>query len=358
VSGSAATERIRGYDVARSLAILGMVVVHFSLVMAADPKSPRALAIVLEWLDGRAAATFMMLAGVGMTLLARKAIASDDKHRLATLQRTLMLRGIALFALGCVNLTVWTGDILRVYGLTFLIAPWFLQASTRTLLVIAAAFGLGFLGSFVVFDFDTNWDWETMTYHHLWTPEGWFRNLFYDGFRSVFPWSGLIFAGMALGRVDLREPATNRAILLGAMSALVLTEVVSGVAVNLAERSGWDPEMAKACFGTESMPALPLFLSAAVSTAVVVITAAVRWGESRGLGPIADAGRLALTWYLAHIVLGLGTVLALEQESRHMLGTAMLTGLAFYAAAVIASTLWLRGFHNGPLESLLRAVCG
>jgi uncharacterized membrane protein len=60
--------RIAGYDIARSFALLGMVVVHFSLVLASDRSGPGWLVSILGFLDGRAAATFVILAGVGLTL--------------------------------------------------------------------------------------------------------------------------------------------------------------------------------------------------------------------------------------------------------------------------------------------------
>jgi uncharacterized protein len=50
----AQSERVVGFDVARSFAILGMVVVHFSLVMAIDRSGPAWLTEVLGFLDGRA----------------------------------------------------------------------------------------------------------------------------------------------------------------------------------------------------------------------------------------------------------------------------------------------------------------
>src|SRR5690349_14458832 len=54
--------RIVGYDLARALAILGMFLVHFPLVMARDLTRPASLAWVPRALDGRAAATFVVLA--------------------------------------------------------------------------------------------------------------------------------------------------------------------------------------------------------------------------------------------------------------------------------------------------------
>src|SRR4051794_252752 len=90
----AAGQRVVGYDVARSLAILGMVVVHFSLVMAADRGGPTWLAGLLGFLDGRAAATFMVLAGVGLTLLSRRAVAEAHPRRLAAVRTVLVRRGL------------------------------------------------------------------------------------------------------------------------------------------------------------------------------------------------------------------------------------------------------------------------
>jgi len=61
--------RIEGYDLARALAILGMVVVHFALVMSSERADEGGWASkLIQLLDGRAAATFMVLAGVGITL--------------------------------------------------------------------------------------------------------------------------------------------------------------------------------------------------------------------------------------------------------------------------------------------------
>src|SRR4051812_7587006 len=77
---AAAGGRIAGYDFARALAILGMVLVHFSLVMGSDQTHPRWLAEIIELLDGRAAATFVVLAGVGISLRwsRRQAAAEPD----------------------------------------------------------------------------------------------------------------------------------------------------------------------------------------------------------------------------------------------------------------------------------------
>ena len=356
-------ERVVGFDVARALAILGMVVVHFSLVMAKDYDHPGWLGILLKLLDGRAAAVFVVLAGVGITLMSRRAVESGDAVALARVRRTLVRRGWILLALGFLNLMIWQGDILRVYGLSLMLASRLLTASNRRLLLGALSFAGGFVALFVVFDFGRNWDWSELQYHELWTPPGIVRNLLYDGFRSVWPWTGFILFGMWLGRLDLRNPGTNACVLLAAVSVGLAAEATSHVCVAwlLAHPAGMEADTIRALFGTESMPALPLFLLASGGEAVAVIALCVRLVEltdPRWWRPLSATGQMALTWYVAHILLGLGTIVAFDLVNSESLPVAAACGVGFFVTAVVFSCGWKALFRPGPLEALLRRLAG
>ena len=54
------------------------------------------------------------------------------------------------------------------------------------------------------------------------TPAGLVRNLFFDSFRSVFPWTGLILYGMWLGRIDLLNPLINRRVFAAGVSVAIV----------------------------------------------------------------------------------------------------------------------------------------
>jgi uncharacterized protein len=98
---------------------------------------------------------------------------------------------------------------------------------------------------------------------------------------------------------------------------------------------------------------------AAGGTAVVVIALCVRIvGDAPRLvwRPLIATGQMALTWYFAHIVLGLGTVVSLGLESKTSLETAAATGLAFFVVVAGVSWLWKRFLKQGPLEALMRWV--
>ena len=61
-------KRVIGYDLARALAVIGMVVVNFKIAMGAEQNDPAWLVGIVGLIDGRAAATFVVLAGVGLSL--------------------------------------------------------------------------------------------------------------------------------------------------------------------------------------------------------------------------------------------------------------------------------------------------
>ena len=67
------SQRIAGYDLARSLAILGMVIVNYGSFMGGWGVGPSWLVWLVQLVPGRAAATFVILAGVGMSLMAKQA---------------------------------------------------------------------------------------------------------------------------------------------------------------------------------------------------------------------------------------------------------------------------------------------
>ena len=70
-SSPSAAPRVPGLDLARAGAILGMVLVNFHLVVAGGAGDPEWLQSAVASLQGRAAATFVVLAGVGASQIGR-----------------------------------------------------------------------------------------------------------------------------------------------------------------------------------------------------------------------------------------------------------------------------------------------
>jgi uncharacterized protein len=361
-----ATQRITGYDLARALAILGMFVVHFALVLAPLEDADKGWGgAILHKLDGRAAATFVILAGIGVTLRSNRPDEqeAEPESRKRKARATLIKRGLFLLAIGFVNLIVWPGDILRVYGVSLMLAAFFIGAGPRTLWILILTFVLGFVALLLVIDYESNWKWETLEYANLWTRAGLVRNLFYDGFRSVFPWTGLLFLGMWVGRLDVRRPLVRRRLLVWGLVIAIVIEIVSAVAVYywLKHPGETSRDDIAALAGTLSMPPLPLFILAAVGASLAVVglslIIAARWAAAWPVKSLVATGQMAFTWYVAHIaVLGLFFVLGWDQ--RTSLGAALAAGLGFFVICVAVSVFWKSRRKHGPLEWLMREVAG
>ena len=54
-------------------------------------------------------------------------------------------------------------------------------------------------------DFETGWNFETLEYQGFWTLNGFMRNLFFNGFHPVIPWSSFLLFGYWFGKQDLHN---------------------------------------------------------------------------------------------------------------------------------------------------------
>ena len=358
----ATSVRLAGFDVARAIAIFGMVTVHFTLVMTDGTTPSVATAGWLEWLDGRPAAAFMLLAGIGVAFLERRTVGPDTS--VAAVRACLRRRGLFLLAAGTLNLAIWAGDILRVYGISMMLVTLFIGRRSRVVLAAAASFLAVFIVLFLTLDYGRHWDWAVMKYHGVWTPEGFVRSLFFDGFRSVFPWTGILLIGLVTGRLDWASPRVARRAVVWGLLGSVVSGVVSAGLLRWARQSGqgvMDTESWTALLGLKSMPPLPVFLLHAVSTAFALVggctLAAQRWPHAFLIRALAATGKMAFTWYVVHIVLGLGGLI-LVGWLQTSLPQALLASAAFCALATAVSLWFDRTHRRGPLETLLRKCDG
>ena len=355
--------RIEGYDVARALAIFGMVIVNFSLTLtfgAEIPSGPEWLRVLTGLIEGRAAALFVILAGIGLSLGARRALASGDSLQMAVVRRRLWKRAILLYLGGLLFTIVWPADILHFYGLYIGIGALLIAGPNRVLLGSAALLVLTFVGLLAIFNYEAGWDFETLTYLNFWTPVGQVRHLLFNGFHPVVPWQAFVLFGIWLGRQDLRDPSVRRRFLLGGVVLALVAETASAVLVSWFSEgaSDEDAEIIVSLFGSGAMPPMPIYMLAATGTAVAVIALSVefsqRFSHIPGHRALVVTGQLSLTIYVAHVVLGLGGLELIGRLEGQTLPFAVVASFAFYAVAVTFSVLWTKRFKRGPLEWLLR----
>lgn len=80
--------------------------------------------------------------------------------------------------------------------------------------------------------------------------------------------------------------------------------------------------------------------------------------DSAWLRPFVATGQLALTLYLAHVVLGMGVLEAIGRLKKQTLPFALLAALVFCIMSVVFAQLWRKRFKRGPLEAIMRTLTG
>lgn len=342
--------RLEGLDLARFLAFVSMVIVNFKIAMGAEGGSG-VLNLLTTALEGRAAATFVVLAGIGLGLAGLKGL---DQTVSVTIKRALFL-----LVIGLLNVTIFDADILHYYAFYFLFGVFLLPLGTRTLFGVLVGLNIAFMAMILTLNYDAGWNWDDYTYTGFWTPLGFVRNLFFNGWHPVIPWLGFLLFGIILSRLSLGERATQWKLVLGGIIAFVVAEGVS--AWLMARLGSIDPELAVLA-STGPVPPMPLYTLAGLGAACVVVGGCLLVSDRlKAMGVLrllTPAGRQTLTLYIAHILVGMGTLEALGKLGGQTVAQAVGASLLFCFAATVYALIWARQFKRGPIEAMMRKLAG
>lgn len=280
---AAISGRIDGFDLARAIAIFGMVTVNFRAALASG-ETPRWLYLLAEQVNGRAAALFVFLAGVGIALLSARSRASGDRAAIRADRLSLFKRALFLFATGLGFRQLWEFDILHFYGVYLLAAALLLTAPSRVLAALGIALAALFpvlyymVPSYLGIPF-----WDTTS---AFTVRDIAIDLFFQGYHPVAPWLAFLLAGMIVGRLDLADRAVRRRLLVGGVALALIAEAISAGLLEL----GWLKaafdiapaaivEAAAEAFATDAYPPMPLFVAVGLGWAAAAIALCLSIGE-------------------------------------------------------------------------------
>lgn len=325
-----------------------MVMVHFGpFPLSGDDLA----AVAYRSTHGRASILFVVLAGIGVSLLA----GDRSAPRLRSTWLRLGYRAAVLLPLGLALQPLDHGVlvILQYYAVYFLVAGAVVGLGDRA--VLGLAVGLAVLGPVA----------------HLggqMTLPGWFeaggpaaitdppaqvaRDLLLTGSYPVVVWSAPVLFGVWLGRRDLRARAVRAWLVGGGVAAAA---VVYGTSLALEAWLGSpaeEPAWGQLILG-EAHSQMPVWLigATAVATAIVGLTLVLADRLPRLLWPLTATGQLAFTVYVGHLF-----VLAWAPQllSRDTVAGAAVSVARFALITAVLAMAWRAVFARGPLELVLR----
>lgn len=375
----AGQRRLRGVDVARALALLGMMSVHLLPAERADGTTSTAFLLF----SGRAAALFAVLAGVGLAL-ASGGSTPPRGRRWAGMSAALLVRAAVLLPVGLLLIepTTPVAVILPYYALLFVVAIPLLPLGARWAAGGAAAVALAVpvVSHAVRLVAGLSGPGAQPELDALLRPVHLAATLLLTGYYPVLPWTAYLLAGIAVGRTGLRSPGIalrllgTGLVLAAAGKALSQLLLASGGYERLAasvpplsslEFVGLDRALERSLHGTTpttswwwlavSAPhsSTPFDLVHTIGTSLAVLGACLlavpaleRWGRALVV-PLAAAGSMTLTLYCVHVF-----------ATTRGWGPAAPEDLLLVHAvtAVALATVWRAWARRGPLEGAVAVL--
>jgi uncharacterized membrane protein YeiB len=353
--------RLAGPDVVRAVALIGVVVMNYHGYLILRDIDAGGVHAPTGWLDElfdpwdgplstRFAATFVLVAGVGVTLLSRRAI--GDRGRVVDMRWRLARRGVLLYVVGLLLEQVWPGTIIVYYGVMFVLAAGMFTWRSRWIVVtgLSAAIAATVLRSW---RFDRQRDGHSTAWLTSPGEESIRRYLFdvlVNGTHPLLPWFSFFCAGILLGRI-LPMPWWRRAV-AGTGAALVSATWV----LSIAPSTG----LTDVALSMNPQDRSIVYAASALGTALLAY-AAIDWLTERfpvTTDPLRRAGQLTLSLYLAHVVVFTVVVdwLGWVRPAGTTWALAFATG--FWVTAIALAAWWQRRFGRGPAEYVYRGFGG
>lgn len=353
--------RLIGIDIARALAVIGMIIVNFKVVFGGEGTVwVKTFASIFE---GKAAATFVVLAGVGIALITKKAIESNDVEKLKTAKRRIIKRALLLFFIGISYITIWPADILHFYGVYMLFVLLLLKSKERFVLLSGFVLIMMYPLLMMIWNYETGWNFDTLNYQDFWTINGFVRNLFFNGFHPVIPWAAFMVFGYWLGKQDLQNTKFVKKLFVFSSVAFIFIQIISLLLINLlSDGSQQATKELTEILGTSPMPPLPIYMFNGVAIAFTIISACILMGKKYENNKIIDAlnktGQLALTFYVAHVVIGMGIfdVINPGKLGQYSVDFSVGYALVFSLLCILFAVFWLKYKKSGPLEWVFRKL--
>jgi uncharacterized membrane protein YeiB len=352
-------ERLPGPDVVRAVALIGVVVMNFHgylILRGARPGDGAVQRFFDPW-DGplatRFAATFVLVAGVGVTLLTRGAIGQPERVRAR--RWTLVRRGLTLYGGGLLLEMIWPGTILPFYGVMFVIAAVLFTWRSRWIIAVgavAAAAG----AAIAWWGLERSLDGRAATWlfaPRSRSPRAVLFDVFVNGTHPLLPWLAFFCAGIVLGRV-LATDWWRVASVAGGMTLFGLAAMVSasaGTGLRAATLASTDPFQRGLAYTASA-------LGTALIAFAVITWLAERFSDSAPIEWLRHAGAMSLTLYVAHALVFNLVVDWLGWVEPAGLGTALVFAAGYWIVAIALASWWHRRRGIGPAEWVYRGLGG
>ncbi len=378
---SVGAPRLSSLDVTRTLALVGVVILNYhGFLNGGDDGINRSFGERLfDPLQGplttRFAATFVLVAGMGVTLLSNRSRLSENRTAIRDDRWRLARRGLLLYAGGFVLNWVWPGTILFFYGALFMASSLLFTLRLRWIAVVGATSAVAAAAI----------AWFRFEHHRTGHDVRWLdpeptspRNLLLRTFigytHPLFPWLAFLCVGIAVGRFLPMAPRYRNRLLLGGTALLVITYAIShfgsgaattnagGVAARPLAARGVLTDRWQLLLSTRPFDRGLLYTIGTIGSSIMafclVSIVVDKFAHAWLTRMLQHAGQMTLTIYVCHAFVFNIVVHWLKWVGPTGLDSALVLSLSFWVGAITLASLWHRSIGIGPFERVYRSFGG
>ena len=345
-----------GPDVVRALAMLGVLMMNYHgylIIRGAQRDGGTLYDLFDPWtgpLSTRFAATFVLTAGVGVTLMTNSSV--GDAERTLEMRWRLVRRGLLLYGVGLLFDFVWAGTILPYYGAMFVLAAALFTLRSRWIALIGVASALAgwalrwWMYERALDDHSTAW----LTNPGARSPRGLLFDVFVNGTHPLLPWLAFFCAGIILGR--LLDTEWWQPVVAGLGFALY--------AIGTLADSSADTDRLLVVLSDDPFNRGLAYTASALGTALIAFVTiswlAERYRTTRLVEILQRAGQMSLTIYIGHALAFNLFVDSLDIIEPGGIGTAMTCTILFWLVATSLAVWYQQHYGRGPAERLYRRL--
>lgn len=347
----AGTDRYAFLDVARGLAVVGMIYMHFVPAETLGSGIERAATGLAAMLEGKAAALLCVLAGIAWEIQARRG--AHSRWYVPRRAFALLVAGVGF------HILAWPTEMLVPLALMMVLAAVLRRMGERAMVVAIAGLLVlapvvpALLGNYV------EADWAEDGSHLADSEIGWvtLRALLVDGNYPLLPWLAFPLVGMLMASRWSGSRSNKR--WFGTALAVFVVSQIAVLWVNWSADTVGD---LAAYLGSTWVPTSAPFVVVAGSSAVAIVGGLAWWLKSRRPAWVGSAlavlGRASLTHYILHICLVFVPLRATLGHEDWSVRVGVAAFAAYIVLAVPLTKLWFRKFQRGPAESLWAFASG
>ncbi|UYO99013.1 DUF418 domain-containing protein [Oceanotoga sp. DSM 15011] len=345
-------KRIFAFDIARAFAILGMMIVNYNIVFSYGKVEITFLSNFISVFEGRAAAVFLILAGIGLSLMTKKIFENEDN--IFYYKKVILKRSLFLFIIGLILYIIfeWTADILHLYGIYLFFMSFMFYKSNKELKFYLFLIVLITIFLQVNFDYSYGWNSDFTSYYNFFTLDGFIANSFFNGYHPFFPWIIFIIVGVLMGRIDFSDSIKIKKIFLYSILMAIIFEFLSFFIINFFNNS----ELIVYFFDTKPMnPSIFYVLTASMwAIAFILFCNMIDFKSLKKF--LVPTGQMALTHYVFHCIGVLSFFFFYDDLSYKNELFVIILSIVVFIIMNIFSYFWIKRFKRGPLELLMRKI--